>query len=102
MLLNHPMIEINPGSILIKEGDEPSSIFLLLSGQVEKIRTRDHLFSTLSAGALIGDDTILHNDSAAQFTYRASSFVRLLELPLDLYVEVIRRNGLFEVCLSVC
>lgn len=96
MLLNHPMIEINPGSILIKEGDEPSSIFLLLSGQVEKIRTRDNLFSTLSAGALIGDDTILHNDSAAQFTYRASSFVRLLELPLDLYVEVIRRNGLFE------
>lgn len=95
MLINHPIIDINPGAILIKEGKIPSEVLLLVSGQVEKIRTRDNLFGHLSAGAFIGDETIL-GDCAAQYTYRASSFVRVLRLPLRLYTEVIRRNGLLE------
>lgn len=95
MLLNHPITEINPGAILLKEGEWPKEMLLLLSGWVEKIRTRDHLFGSLSAGALIGSDAMLENRSS-RHTYRASSFVYVLRLPVGLYAEVIRRNGLLD------
>lgn len=95
MLINHPITEINPGAIFLKEGEIPQEMLLLLSGRVEKIRTRDNLFGSLSAGSLIGDDAMLDN-SPSQHTYRASSFVRILRLPVRLYAEVIRRNGLLD------
>ncbi|MDD5285078.1 MAG: bacteriohemerythrin [Desulfuromonadaceae bacterium] len=93
MLINHPITEINPGAIFLKEGETPQEILLLLSGQVEKIRTRDNIFGSLSAGSLIGDTATLDN-RPSNHTYRASSFVRALRLPVTLYAEVIRRNGL--------
>lgn len=93
MLINHPITEINPGAIFLKEGETPQEILLLLSGQVEKIRTRDNMFGNLSAGSLIGDAATL-DSRPSNHTYRASSFVRALKLPVSLYAEVIRRNGL--------
>ncbi len=95
MLINHPITEINPGAIILKEGETPHEVLLLVSGQVEKIRTRDNLFGTLSAGSLIGIGTTLHN-RPSRHTYRASSFVQVLRLPVILYAEVIRRNGLLN------
>ena len=44
---------------------------------------------------LIGEDTLL-DKRPSQYTYRASSFVWVLRLPIDLYNEVIRRNGLSD------
>jgi len=93
MLVNHPISEINPGAIFLKEGEKPQEVLLLLSGHVEKIRTRDNLFGSLSAGSLIGDDAILDNRPLLH-TYRASSFVRVLRVPVGLYATLIRRNGL--------
>jgi hemerythrin len=95
MLVNHPITEINPGAIFLKEDEAPKDIFLLLSGRVEKIRPRDNIFGSLSAGSLIGDDATLGN-RASMHTYRASSFVQVLLLPTYLYIEVIRRNGLLD------
>ncbi|MDD5300339.1 MAG: bacteriohemerythrin [Gallionella sp.] len=95
MLVNHPITEINPGAIFLKEGETPQEMLLLLSGRVEKIRTRDNLFGSLSAGSLIGDEATLDN-RPSRHTYRASSFVRVLRLPVGLYTEVIRRNGLLD------
>ena len=54
MLVNHPMTEINPGTIIVKEGETPRDALLLLSGQVEKTRTPDKLNAILSAGSLLG------------------------------------------------
>jgi hemerythrin len=95
MLVNHPIVDLNPGSILIKEGCIPTEVLLLVSGQVEKLCTRENLFGNLSAGAFIGTEAIL-SDRAVRHTYRALSFVRVLRLPLKLYTEVISRNGLFD------
>jgi hemerythrin len=95
MLVNHPIIDVNPGTILIKNGNVPTEVLLLLSGQIEKLCTRDNFLGYLPTGAFIGSEAILGNH-AVQYTYRAVSFVRVLRLPLKLYGEVIRRNGLFE------
>jgi len=94
-LVNHPIIEISPGTIVRKEGETHQEILLILSGAVEKIRARDRVFVSLSAGALIGDTAILNN-AASKHTYRASSFVHVLRLPTLLYAEIIRRNGLLD------
>lgn len=95
MLINHPMTEINPGAIILKEGETPQEVLLLICGRVEKIRTSDNQFVSLSAGSLIGDGCILDN-RPIRHTYRASSFVVALRVPLSLYAEVIRRNGLLD------
>jgi hemerythrin len=95
ILIAHPITLINPGAIFLKEGDVSPEMLLLLSGWVERIRTRDNIFDSLSPGSLIGEDALLDN-RPSQYTYRASSFVWVLRLPIGLYTEVIRRNGLYE------
>ncbi|QWR77232.1 bacteriohemerythrin [Candidatus Magnetomonas plexicatena] len=98
MLVNHPIKDINPGAIILKEGETPKDVLLLISGLVEKICTRDNLYGSLRSGALIGDGVIIDN-SPSLSTYRASSFVRVLKLPAGpggLYAKVIKRNGLLE------
>ncbi len=95
ILINHPMTEINPGAIILKEGEMSQEVLLVVSGRVEKIRTRDNIFGSLSSGSLIGVGAMLDN-RPSRYTYRASSFVRLLRMPVGLYAEVIRRNGLLD------
>ncbi|MBK9623711.1 MAG: bacteriohemerythrin [Rhodocyclaceae bacterium] len=95
MLLNHPVIEINPGVIILKEGDTPSDVMLLVSGHVEKLRTRDRLHGRLSVGSLIGGSAII-DSRPSRHTYRASSFLRVLRLPAHLFTTVVERNGLLE------
>ena len=89
------MTEINPGAIVLKEGETPHEVLLLVSGRVEKIRTRDNVFGSMSAGSLIGVGSILDNRPSHN-TYRACSFLRVIRLPGGVYAEVIRRNGLLE------
>lgn len=95
MLVNHPMLEINPGSIILKEGESPGEVFLLVSGLVEKLRTRDKLYGSLPVGSLIGGNAMLDN-RPSRHTYRASSFVRVLRLPASLFAAVVKRNGLLD------
>jgi hemerythrin len=95
MLVNHPMTEINPGTIILREGATPGEVLLLVSGLVEKLRTRDNLYASLPVGSLIGGSAILDN-RASLHTYRASSFVQVLPLPPGLFAAVVERNGLLE------
>lgn len=95
MLVNHPMMEINPGTIILREGETPGDVLLLVSGLVEKLRTRDKLYGTLPIGSLIGGSAVLDNRTSMH-TYRASSFVQVLRLPPGLFTAVVERNGLLE------
>lgn len=93
MLLNNPITEINPGAIILKEGETPREVLLLISGSVDTICTRDNLFGSLRVGSFIGEGMVL-GKRPSPTTYRASSFVRVLRLPARLYAEVVQRNGL--------
>ena len=96
LLVNHAMTEINPGAIILKEGETPEDVVLLVSGRVEKIRTRDNIFGSMSAGSFIGVGSVLDNRPSHN-TYRACSFLRVIRLPGVVYAEVIRRNGLLDL-----
>lgn len=93
MLLNHPVADVNPGAIILREGETPGDVMLLLSGCVEKIRTRDGLLGSLPVGALLGDQALI-DDRPSRHTYRASSFLRVMRLPRSLFLEIVRRNRL--------
>lgn len=94
-LLNTPVKTFNPETILLKEGQEHDSIYLILTGQVEMLHRESSFQSTLTSGALLGEITGLHGLPMLE-TYRASTFVQVLDIPRDLYGRFVLRHELFE------
>jgi len=93
MLINNPLVTINPESILIKRGEINKDVFLILTGAVEIIRPEAGVQSMISAGGFVGDNIGVF-ELPAKETYRAINFVRALQVPCSLYFEFIKRNGL--------
>ena len=93
-LLNNPVADFNPETILIKEGETNSDIYLLLAGNVEMIDSETHATHLLSAGAFIGELSGLHGLPSEE-TFRAASFVQVLRLPIIQYIEFVKRYDLF-------
>lgn len=52
------MRDLEPGEILVKAGDEPSALTLILAGEVDVV-AGDKLVATLRAGQFIGEMTFL-------------------------------------------
>jgi len=95
ILLNNDVITFNPQSILIKSGVVTRALYLIISGNVEMIYADAHSSSILSAGALIGEMSGLIGVPSNE-TYRASSFVQALRLPTNLYLNFVKKNGLYS------
>lgn len=93
-LLNNEVETFNPEAILIKQGDHPPCIYLILTGSVEMITAGANRTNQLSSGALIGELAGLHAMPSGE-TYRALSFVKALRIPVPLYSEFVRQNELF-------
>ncbi len=94
-LLNCPIVEFMPGSIILKKGQINDEIFLVLTGNVERISSKDGIYNMISAGGLIGEYSGMHA-FRSNSTYRSVSFVSALRLPSKLYVEFIRRGDLYQ------
>lgn len=95
ILLNHDIVDINPGAILLKEGEVPTEIYLVLNGSIEKTGIRDKAFSILAAGAVVGEKSAVFRQPA-EHTYRAATFVQALKIHTGIYLEIIKRNDLQE------
>ncbi len=95
VLLNCPVVKINPETLILKAGRKADCVHLILTGQVEVLRTKSGIYSTLSTGGLLGEYTAL-TDKASLETYRAANFVQALRIPLDLYAMFVKNNGLFD------
>ena len=93
-LLNTSVETFNPETILLKEGDEVESIYLLLTGSVELLKTSNNLHAMVSAGSLVGEMTALHQLPAME-TYRALTFVKAMRIPSKLYRAVVEKYQLF-------
>jgi len=93
MLMNNPLVTINPESILIKRGEINKDVYLILTGAVEIIRPEKGVHSMVSAGGLVGDNIGMFQIAAKEI-YRTVNFVRALKIPCSLYLDFIRRNGL--------
>ena len=94
ILLNSPVQRFNPETIIIREGEESDFVNVVLTGNVEMIQSDEEIHSSLSSGALLGEDTALHGLPSMQ-TYRASNFVWCLRIPRSLYLAFVTNNNLF-------
>lgn len=90
-LLNHPVVTINPETILLREGTTCEAIHLVLTGLVEVIEPESDGSAILSAGALVGESYALSGEPSRE-TFRALSFVRALRIPAALYCTFVERN----------
>lgn len=94
-LLNCPIVEFMPGSIILKKGRINKDIYLILTGTVEKLNADMNIYNNISSGGLIGEHSGI-NQFKSKVTYRSVSYVVALHLPANLYVEVIKRNKLLK------
>jgi hemerythrin len=93
--MNNRILVINPEVILIKEGQPVSDVYLILSGAVEMLHPGIPGSHVLSAGSMIGETPALLGSTAKE-TYRAVSFVQAMRLPHDLYLDFVKRNGMYR------
>ncbi|MFK4763893.1 bacteriohemerythrin [Desulfobaculum sp. SPO524] len=95
MLLNNEVVTFNPETILLRKGTVPSAIYLVLTGAVEMIDTVGEVRNVLSAGGLVGEIAGMVR-APVQETFRAMNFVYALRIPSALYLEFVRRGGLYH------
>jgi hemerythrin len=100
MVLNNPVVSFNPETILLKKEESIEDIYLILTGDVEMIRSDAGIHNVLSSGAFIGEICGLLGTKAKE-TYRASNFVKALQIPCRLYLEFVKRNGLYDEIVSL-
>ena len=94
-LLNNDVVTFIPETILLKEGQRIENIYLILTGNVEVIFANSGNTNMMSAGSLVGEISGLHQ-VPTMATYRALSFVEALEIPCDLYLELVNKYQLFS------
>lgn len=100
LLLNNPVTTYNPESIIVREGDAHDHVHLILTGNVEWLVSETQLHGTLSAGAFIGERSVL-TERPASITVRASSFVSALRIPAKLYVDFVKSNDFYDEFLEL-
>ncbi|MFW5828131.1 MAG: cyclic nucleotide-binding domain-containing protein [Alkalispirochaeta sp.] len=96
MLANSPARTVSIGSILIKKDSRPEAIYLLVNGLVEVLDSTTAARNILTIGTIIGERSCLFAELSSR-TYRAASFIRVLEIPEDIYRSFIAQSGLEEM-----
>jgi len=100
MLLNCSTLQFNVGAIIMKKDCRYDHVFLLLNGTVEAIDAQAGIHSMLCSGSFIGEFSGLTGEKISE-TYRAASFVKVLDIPCDLYSKFIRMNSLYDEWMRV-
>ncbi|HEB80090.1 MAG TPA: bacteriohemerythrin, partial [Rhodospirillales bacterium] len=95
ILLNNPVMTFKPEAILARKGEHAPFIYLVLTGNVERIDGETGVQRLLSAGALIGELSGLLGHPMPE-TFRAASYVHALRIKCELYLEFVQRNNLFD------
>jgi hemerythrin len=94
-LLNCPIKEIMPGTIILKKGTINHHVYLILSGNIEHFDTGHGHYNMISAGGLVGEYSGLHN-TQSKSTCRTVNYVQILEIPASLYLDFVRKSNLLD------
>ncbi|UCB45878.1 MAG: bacteriohemerythrin [Spirochaetota bacterium] len=98
--LKCPLVVLNGGSIIIKRGTRNKELYLVLSGLVEVIDSKNQIHNTFCAGSLVGEWCVL-TEEPCRYTYRTKSYVRALRIPQKLYLDFIKKKKLYETAIEV-
>ncbi len=95
MLLNREILHLNTGTVFMRKGEHPDNIYLLLTGVVGGACVEDDVSITLNTGSLVGSSFVLFG-TPSNLTYRAESYVTLLEIPKSIYLNILERHNAKE------
>jgi len=95
MLLNNKILRVNPETIILRNNGKVDTVFLALTGNIEVLEQNNLRVSMISAGELIGDRAVIF-DLQDDLIYRSGSFVKLLEIPKNIFVKFIQDNNLLN------
>lgn len=91
-------IELEPGTILLKEGDRGDKFYILLEGQVEIIKaigTEDvRLLGIREAGTFIGEMSLFNKEGLRSATVRAHTPLKMLEMSREEFDDLLHRQPL--------
>lgn len=93
MLANCRARTMSIGSIIYKKESAPDNVYLLLNGLVEIIDAEAQVDNIITPGSMLAELNCLTGTLASR-TYRAASFIRVLEIPPAMYVAFLRRSDL--------
>ena len=91
LLLNGNLVEHSLGTVLQRKWDPFEQVLLVVTGVAEAVDASIGAQTLLSAGTLIGELSVLTGHDA-HLTWRAKSFVTVLEIPREVFVIFARRN----------
>jgi len=95
VFLNLNVIDFNPEAIIIREGEHINNVYLIINGQIEKIKKNKSDNITLKPGIIIGEKMALTN-VLPKSTFVAKNFVKLLEIPADFFYNFINKHNLMK------
>ncbi len=95
LFLSCPLKKFNPGTILVRKGEKNKEVFLMVSGVTEFIVPEMGINNKMAGGSIIGELSGLLG-TEARGTYRAVSIVQAICISSKLYIEVLKRNGLYD------
>jgi hemerythrin len=101
MLINCPTETINPGSIVVKRKQRIHNIYLLVNGVAEVMSDKNEHLGFLSPGSFVGE-LFTGQEQYSDSTVRAASFIRILKIPIEIYLQFIRSNELSEELERIC
>ncbi|MDP1611835.1 MAG: cyclic nucleotide-binding domain-containing protein [Sulfuritalea sp.] len=99
VLMNSPIEGFNPGTLVLRKGEKPAAIHLILRGTVEAIY-QDAGALRLSVGALLGETAVLLRQSM-DVTLRAINYVHVLSIPATLYAHFVRRQRIGKQLITI-
>lgn len=95
VFLNFNIVEFNPEEIIIKKGEEIKNAYLIINGQIEKVKEDINNNVILTPGIIIGEKAAL-TKAIPTSTFVAKNFVKLLEIPLDFLYNFIFKHDLLN------
>ena len=95
VFLNFNVVEFNPEAIIIREGENLKNVYLIINGQIEKIKKNKSDNVTLKPGIIIGEKMALTNE-LPRSTFVAKNFVKLLEIPADFFYNFVDKHNLIK------
>jgi len=91
MLLNSALVDFNPGTLILKKGEVPKHLYLILKGTVEYIDVQSGIKNNLSNGCFIGEFNLFKNQLSPG-AYRAVSHVSVLSFSFELFNKFLEKN----------
>lgn len=95
LLVSCPHVRFNPGTILLRKGEMHDDLHLIVGGVAEFIVPETGINNKMAGGTMVGELSGMLG-SEARGTYRALSTLQAVKISVKLYVEVLKRNGLYD------